>query len=217
MSAIDVLHIWNLALSEVGNSVEVQAEDENSAEANACRRFYAQVRDELLEAFPWPFAKVTVPLVVVETQPTTEWAFAYRYPVDCLTFRRIIGVARNETRQTRVPYLIGRDSTGQLIYTDWTNAIGEYTLALEDTTQFAPSFAKALAYKLASDIAPRVAGGDPYKLGQIAWQKFTRQIEIAQSNALNEEQVEEAPDAEFIRAREGGLSPYPPPISLLGT
>lgn len=193
--------IYNLALSHVGNAKECQSTTENTAEANACRRYYAQTRDEILEEFAWPFAKVTVALALVETDPTTEWAFAYRYPVDCLTFRRILSCLRQDTRQSRIPYLMGRDDEGILIYTDAVNAVGEYTAVVEDTTQFAPTLVQAIAFKLGYYIAPRITGGDPYKLGNRAFQLYQQAMERAANNATNEEQPEELPDSEFTRDR----------------
>ncbi len=163
--ATDVLSIWNQSLSYCGNSDEVQNVDEDSANANACRRFYADDVEEMIEGFQWPFLKVTVALALIEEDPTDEWAFSYAYPSDCRTMGRIQGLLRNETRQSRVPYLIGQDENGTtVIYTDWQDAIAEYTIDGTDPSKFTATFSKALSLSLAIDIAPRVTGGDPTKL-----------------------------------------------------
>ncbi len=201
----DVVSVYNLALSLCGNSDEVQLETENTANANACRRFYAQDVEEMIEDFQYPFLKVTVALALVETDPTNEWGFAYAYPSDCRTMGRIQGLLRNETRQSRVPYLIGQNSDATvLIYTDWEDAIAEYTTDGTDPTKFTAAFTKALALKLAIDIAPRVTGGDPTKLMERLEGKYQRALEIARNAALNEQQVEEAPNSEFTLFREAG-------------
>ena len=203
--ATDVLSVWNMALSFCGNSEEVQAVDENSPNANACRRFYETNLQDMLEDFPWPFLNVTIALAVVVEDPTDEWAFAYAYPSDCLTMGRIQGVLRNETRQSRVPYVIGQYSTGvTVIYTDWANAIAEYTINGTDPTKFSAAFTRALALKLACDIAPRVTGGDPANLMTKIEQRYSKAYEAAKCSALNEEQVEEEPSSEFQRFREYG-------------
>lgn len=203
--ATDVVSIYNLALSFCGNSEEVQSADEDSANANACRRFYETDLQDLLEDFPWPFLKVTVALGVVEENPTDEWAFAYAYPSDCLSMGRIQGTERNETRQSRVPYLIGQHSTGvTVIYTDWDDAIAEYTINGTDPTKFTAGFTRALALKLACDIAPRVTGGDPSNLMAKLEIRASKAIEAAKCSALNEQQVEEEPPSEFQRFRDGG-------------
>lgn len=195
------IDLYNLALSHIGNSKEVQSVNENSAEARACKRFYAQTRDEILREFPWPFAKVTVALALVETDPTTEWKYAYRYPVDCVFFRRILGDCRIEVRDTRVPYLIGQDAEGKLVYTDRQSAVAEYTVAVSDTSTFDPLFAQALAFKLGFYIAPRVTASDPFKLGQRAFTLYQMAVEQARDMALNEQQDDPEPDSEFILYR----------------
>jgi len=207
--ATDAVSIWNQALSLLGNAEEVQSVDENTPSANACRRFYDAAVEEMLAEFPWPFATVTAPLALVATDPTPEWAFSYRVPADCLRVRRLPGALRVETRQSRVPYRIGRDDVGRLLFTDLEDATVEYTQAITDASAFPASFAKALAYRLAIDIAPRVSGGDATKLMERLAPRAAAQLEAAQATALNEEQLDEEPDSEFIRAREAG-SPFVP-------
>lgn len=199
--ATDVISVWNMALSFCGASDEVQVETENTANANACRRFYEQDRDEMLEDFAWTFAKVTLDLALVETDPTTEWGYAYAYPSNCLTLRRIQSDTRNETRQSRIPFLVGQADDVQLIYTDRQSAVAEYTKIVTDPTEFSPSFAKALAYKLAVDIAPRLTGGDPNNLQGKLEVRYLRQLAIARNNDSNNEQPEEEPESEFTRSR----------------
>lgn len=199
-----IVAICNLALSHAGNSVEIQnLETENTSEANACRRFFEQVRDEVLRDFPWPMARRTVALALVANNPTTEWAYAYQYPNDCLMFGRILGVTRNETRATRVPYQMAADGAGgQLIYTDWPNAVGEYQMRLTDSTFWPPDFVQAVALLLCFYIAPRLTGGDPFKLAQRAYQAYRQKVQDAQENAVNEEQEEELPESDFITVRD---------------
>lgn len=197
--------IYNLALSHVGTSTEVQSATENTSDANTCRRYYEQARDRTLEDFAWPFAKVTAVLALVEATPTPEWLYSYRYPSDCLGARRIVSATlsvRNAGPAQIIPYLIGRDSQGLLLYCDLVSASLEYTQRITDVSQFAPSFVDALSFRLAWLIAPRVTGGDPYKLGTRAYQLYLQAIMEAQANALNEEQPDQPPDAEWISDRE---------------
>lgn len=202
MAQIDV---YNLALSHVGVGTEVQSLTENTTEANVCRRFYEQTVNEMLRDFPWPFARRTALLAKVADDPTYEWAFAYRYPADCLKIRRILGVLRNENRADRVPYVIASDTTGLLIYSDWADATNgtyvEYTAALTDLALFPPDFVRAMSYLLASYIGARVTSGDPFKLADRAFKLYLTMRDVAQANSLNEEQVEVLPESSFIEAR----------------
>lgn len=198
-----VVAIANQALRHIGNSIEINdLEKENTAEANACRRFYAQARDEVTRDFPWAFARRTVALALVEENPTPEWAFAYRYPNDCLMFGRILGLTRNEGTGQSVAYETASDGEGgQLIYTDYADAWGEYTSQLTDPTNWPPDFTQCVAMLIGSYIAPSVTGGDPYNLRDRTYKLYLTQVSIAQSNVLNEQQAESLPDSEFITER----------------
>lgn len=196
--------IANLALSHLGVSKEIaNLETENSAEANACRRFYEISRDATLRDFPWPFATKFVALGLVAEDPTDEWKFSYRYPSDCLRLRRLLSGNRTDHRQSRASYKITRDSSGLLLYTDLEDAELEYTLKETDTGRFPSDFTMALSLRLAAYIAPRVAEEDPFQLGQRALQLYQFELSRAQASALNEEQPDEDPQSEFIRGREG--------------
>lgn len=195
--------ICNLALSHLGVGKEIAAlETERSQEASACRRFFDLARDEALRDFAWPFATKIIALGLVEEEPNDEWNYAYRYPTDCLNLRRILSGTRNDTRQTRVPHRIARDDSGRLIYTDTENAEAEYTILVDDPEQYPPDFTMALSLLIASYIAPRVTGGDPFKMGDRALRLYALSIEKARANSINEEQTEEHPESEFIRGRE---------------
>jgi hypothetical protein len=55
---------------------------------------------------------------------------------------------------------------------------------------------------LAGYIAPRVTGGDPFKLGERAVRFYDYEISKAESAAINEEQPDQTPESTFITARE---------------
>lgn len=194
--------ICNMALSHLGVAKEIaNLETENSQEAAACRRFFAQARDNTLRDYPWPFATKIEALALVEEEPNDEWGYSYRVPSDFVRLRRILSGERNDTRQTRVSYRIVRDTAGLLIYTDQENAEIEYTIRETDPTRYPSDFVMALSLRLAAYIAPRLTGGDPFKLGERALQLHEYEIRKAQSSATIEEQADDNPDSEFIRER----------------
>lgn len=197
--------ICNMALSHVGNSIELQDVDtESSAEAQACRRFYDQARDELFRAFRWPFATQIVALALVAEDPTDEWAYSYQYPSDCVTLIRILSGQRTDSRDTRVSYRIVRDATDgrRLIYTDMEDATAEYTVVVEDPNEWPADVAAAVAYRLAAMIGPRVAGGDQFRLADRALQLYAISNAAARAAAMNEEQPDVEPDASLVRGRD---------------
>lgn len=197
------VEICNLALSHIGIGKEIgNLETESSEEAAACRRFYDQARDKALRDFAWPFATAYADLGLIEEDPTTEWSFSYQYPTDCVFFRRILSGTRNDTQTSRVPYQIVYDAAGQRIFTDQSNAVGAYTARVEDPTLYPPDFILALSLLLGSLIASRLTKGDQFKKGDKALAAYSRMIEEAEANSNNEQQPENPPESEFIRARD---------------
>lgn len=197
------VEIVNIALSHLAVGKEIaNLETENSQEARTARRLYETAKDATLRDFPWPFAMKTTVLALVEEEPNTEWGYSYRYPSDCLNVRRILSGLRNDTRQSRAPYRIGQDDSGLLIFTDQQDAELEYTMRADNPLLYPPDFVMAFSYYLAHLMAPQVTGGDQFRLGDKALKFYQFEISRAVSRAINEEQQEEDPESEFIRARE---------------
>ena len=202
--------ICNGALSHLGVSTEIQdLVSEKSKEAQACRRFYDRVRDEVLRDFAWPFAKQDVALAVVtdhtdDENSTSEWSYEYRYPEECIAVRRLYAggaTGRLNRPELRIEYRIGQDDAGSLILTDLEDAICEYTKRIDDPTRYPADFAAAFEFLLAAKIGPRVAGGDQFKLSDRALKLYAAAIAKARSNAANEEQPDEPEAGEMERAR----------------
>ncbi len=194
--------IYNLALSHIGIGTEVASITERSQEALALNRFYVTTRDAVIRAFLWPFATKIVTLGLVEADPNDEWGYSYRYPSDCLFFRRVLSGIRNDTRQSRVPCKIASDSSGQLVYTDSESAQAEYTARITDAGLYPADFELALSLRLASQVAPRLTGGDPFKLGERSLALYNFHIATAEASATSENQDDEQPEAQMIRDRE---------------
>ena len=198
-----ITEICNLAISHLGIGKEIgNLETERSDEASACRRFYTICRDNTLRDFEWPFATKFADLALIEEDPTDEWAFSYGFPSDCIRLRRILSGTFPDTAQTLVSYRRVSSGGSQVIYNNQEDAAAEYTERIEDPSLYTPDFVLALSFLLASMIAPRITAGDPYKMGERAARMYLESINSAKANAVNEEQVEQAPEAELIQARE---------------
>jgi hypothetical protein len=137
--------------------------------------------------------------------------------------RRILSGIRTDSRQSRVTYKIGSDTSGLLIYTDWQAQAQsaatppnptlvpdiEYTFRAYDPSQWPPDFIQALSYKLAYYIAPQLRRGDVTGLAERMGQGYKEAISTAKARAGNEEQPDLIPESEFVRARDGLiLNPY---------
>lgn len=203
---VDQTAICNFALSHLGISKEIANIDEKSESARACKRFWDIAVEETFREIPWSFAIKYEDLGLIEESPNTEWGYSYRYPSDCARIQKIISGTRNETEQTRIPYALASDNEGLLIYADGSEAILKYIKKITDTNFFPADYAMMLSYLLASYIAPRITGGDPYKLGEKTLQMYYLKKSTAAATMYNEQQVDKEPDAETIREREFGYS-----------
>lgn len=193
--------VSNYSIAALGQGKTIaDLETEASAEARACRRFFADARDLTLSAYQWPFATKYATLGLVEEDPTTEWAFSYRKPSDCIHIRRILSGSRNDTRQSRVSYELVGDDAGALIYTDMEDAVLEYTKRVTDIGQWPAGFSLAFGYKLAALIAPSIMGTASQKRQEMDGM-FAVAISQEAARAVNENQPDEDPQSEFERSR----------------
>lgn len=202
MASVSVTDIYNMALSHLGVGKEVGSLTEKTEEARACNRFYETVRDQVLTAFPWPFARKIAELSLVKEDPTDEWDYSYQVPSDCLMVRRILSGYRTDSRSTRVPYIEMNAPSGKYIYTDQEDAFIEYTSRVETSGYYPSEFAIAISFLLAVYVAPRLSGGDPFKNKEYCLKMYDYLIQRAQSSAANEDQPDIEPDSEFIAGRE---------------
>lgn len=194
--------ICNMALSNLGIGKDVANVDtENSQEANACRRFFESAKEAVLADLDWTFATKEATLGLIEANPTQEWAFSYRYPTDCVNMRRIKSGMRNDTQSSRIPFKILIDASGRIIYTDHEDAEIEYTQNLTNTDLFSAEFDLALSFRLASYIAPRLTGGDPFKMKAEMLGQYELEIGRAKKKNMNEETQELQPESESILVR----------------
>lgn len=196
--------IANLALIRIGVSKTITDVDtESSTEARLIRLAWDNERDAVLEDFPWPFARKYVTLGLTGGSSTTavnnDWQYSYGYPSDCLFARRLVTVAgRNNTAPP--PFVIGQDDDGQLIFTDESEAVLEYTARVLDPSRFTALFSSALAWKIAATVATPLSRVKDIMTA--AERGYAIEISRARARALNESQQDDAAESEFIRARD---------------
>lgn len=208
--------ICNAALRHLAIGKPIANLTETTENAQACAAFYDQTRDEILADFQWPFAKrfATLGAVVggTDTIPVNlDWQFSYRVPADALYCRRLLTGTRLDVPETRIPFALGSDATGALLFTDLAHVAAtattpeipqlEYTAAITAEARFPADFAQAFSLKLAFYMAPSLTGGDPNKLGQRAFQLYQMAIANAQDTAWNERQPDQPAESSFIRTR----------------
>ncbi len=150
-----VVSICNLALSNLGAD-NISALSDAGAEARACRQFYDQTLDALLQVYPWRFAGKTVSLAEVTNTEVGKWGYAYRKPVDCLKPRWVrpeysLADPAYQTQQQEIfnPY----DIEGDILFCNLSPAFLRYTAQITDPTKFPPLFVESLSWHLAVRMA----------------------------------------------------------------
>lgn len=195
--------ICNLAISHLGSTKRIANLDtEQSTEAALFRTLYDTTIDIVLRDYRWPFATKIGALALIEEDPNDEWRYSYSYPTDAVEIRRILSGIRNDARDSRVPYKIAYSSSGRILFCDIDDAEVEYTIRITDPQLYPPDFIMALSFRLASYAAPALTAGDPFKMGDRAMKMYQYEISKATATSFNEEQPDQLPDSEFVRARE---------------
>lgn len=197
--------IANLAISHLGKSSEIASlTDDNTDESNAVNRFYSVALGRVMRQWPLPFTRRFQILSKIEDNPTTEWGFSYRAPSESIDHRRILSGNRLDNRQSKVEFWVGQDANGPLIFTNKVNACLEFTFKELVVTRWPEDFKLAFSYVLAFHIAPRLTDGDPFNLQQRVRVLALESLEEMAAKAFNEEEPDEQPDSEFMRARQTG-------------
>lgn len=147
--------ICNMALAHVGVTARItDVDNEKSNEAINCRLFYDHIVELLHETCEWPFALREVALVNLGL-PVNQWAFRYKYPVDCKLAVRIQNpAARTPGTDQKIPFTVRNltDAYGKSILTDQASAILEYNTLITDPNLYNSSFVEALALGLGSHV-----------------------------------------------------------------
>jgi hypothetical protein len=143
--AADETSICNLALGKIGDKT-ITSLDESSNQARACKRFYAQCRDELLRMHPWNFAIARAQLSKLPTAPVFGWAAQYQLPTDLIRIRSFNDV---EVWDVGTQF----ELEGGLLLTDMDEAKIRYVRREENANKYDPLFVTALATLIASEIA----------------------------------------------------------------
>lgn len=202
-------NLANIALGHLGHAIPISDLDtDTSAEASALRLFYEIALEEMLRSFSWPFATKVAAMQLVEENPlededTTErYLYSFRYPSDCLYFRKVINGLISESRLSRVHYKIISDSQGKLLLCNIEEPCCEYTATFaKEPGRWDPDFIMAFAYRLASYVAPMIIGNNHQVVSERVLFFWNMSNKLAQANALNEEQVPQEPDGELVLSR----------------
>jgi hypothetical protein len=140
--------IVNRALTLLGELAITAFTDDKKA-ARLATRDFADERDDLLSIHPWNFAMARASLPANASDPEWEFDYAYDFPVDALTIRKVNGEALD----------YGWHVEGRQIVTDLSAPLEiQYTRKITDANLMPPYFREALAAKLAWGWAETITG-----------------------------------------------------------
>jgi len=143
--AISDTAICNMALLHVGGGRILALGDEDSEEGITCNILYQPTVDEVLASAPWSCAITRRALASLSDDIIGEdFAYSYQLPSApyCLTPLEMIGAKDEEWKVE-----------GRVLYTNQSTVNLRFIQRLADPSKFDPLLVKAIAYRLAADLA----------------------------------------------------------------
>lgn len=189
--------VCNLALAKIGGKT-IMSLDDQSPEARICRRMFEPARDEVLRSHRWNFATKRATLSRLSDPPAFGWSVQYQLPVDCL---RVLQVNGYEELQREGVWEV----EGGRLMTDQDRADVKYIARITDSSLFDAIFVKALAIKIASEIAMPLTGSK-----SLPGELLTEYRQITGPDAMLADATEGRPkrklpwvESDFVAARFG--------------
>lgn len=196
--------ICNQALGRIGVRAflqDVDAETGQASEAETCLVYYDDARDEVLEAFPWPFATRRATLAERADDERQEWTYVYATPTDMLRPLEINTGSRPVLSSLRIPFALEDVGNGEstVLLSDAQDPELIYIARIENTERYPGHFTAALSFRLAADLALAIPGKAP--LADQMWKLYQGALQRAAALAACSGQPDATPDAAFIRER----------------
>ena len=174
--AYSIVGIANLALGRIGVA-EIASLTEDSPAAVRANLTLQYVRDLVLEARDWRFAKVRVALAQSTTTPASRYLFAYPLPTDFIKIPKDIvndpsvfpsgttEVVREDglilSRDINFPYIFEALPDGtECIFSDYDNSSADlflvYIRRVTTPSKYTAHFVDSFAFRWAAEMAPKL-------------------------------------------------------------
>lgn len=192
--------ICNMALGWLG-APPIASLTENRPEARYADQYYDIALEQCLRDHRWNFAQRRVRLAEVDVPDGYGAVYenAYALPVDCLMAHTVLDAGANEME---FEIALAPDGASKIILTHTVDAFLSYTARVDITELFDPNFSRALARRLAADLAVPILKNNPQKV-QEAETLYMNAIRSAQLADAKEGKPEEVEDTPWITARTG--------------
>lgn len=211
------VEICNLALSNI-RAGSINSLDESNLQAQICKLKYALIRDRCLRS-SWQFNKAISPLATIDVD-IYNWAYAYRYPVNCLKINRIIPEYEEVTwgsdivsrlvdtqilpitdHRRQVSYEVFNFSNVKVIGCNETTLHIDYAIRIEDPNLFSDDFILAFSHLLGSEIAVPIVGAEKGRLLRAdEIQLYEEYIDDATASDTNDGFLN-SPESEYVTVR----------------
>ncbi len=146
-----VTQICNLSLAKVGDEAsQMTSLDDDSKEANLCKKFYEPTLRELLESNTWKFSIERTKLSRSTSTPAFEWDYIYPLPADCI---RPLTIRDYSNTNRSYKYNSEWDVSGKNIVTNAESVYLSYVKYIEDPNSMTALFIRCLYTALASKLA----------------------------------------------------------------
>ncbi len=194
--------VANQALGLCGQRDIIDSLLENSAEAIACRTYFATVKQSVLEELEWPWAQKRSTLALLSGVTVEGWTYVYAAPSDLLNadcIHRIESGAQGPD-VSPIPFAVELNAAGNqlVIATDATTPELVYTRDIA-LAMWPAKAIEALAAQLAVNVALMLPVDKVLarSLAPLAAQRLS-QAKAASANSLAQRPI---PNAEVIRRR----------------
>ena len=152
--------LLNDSLSLIG-AAPVTAIDDGSVSANHCQRLYPALRDALIRSHHWNWAMTRIELDQDAIPPTTEFAFSYTLPADCLKVVEFAGADMDTSLSipsfdTRMTSYFQYKIEGKKLMTNYGSAFIVYMARVTNPDLWDPLFYQVVASWLASKLATAI-------------------------------------------------------------
>lgn len=172
---------------------------------------YPFVRDRLLAAYNWGFARRTEALAVLSGTPPIGWSYQYALPADCLIVRRVVdeGGSRYVGRAwypddinlmvPKYPWQIVNTAAGRALVCDLSPAYAIMTFRVTDVNEYPPGFRDALAWWVALELSSALNVDDDVSAKVERWAPQSAAVAFAQDG--NQMLADPAPESPTVRVR----------------
>jgi len=149
--AYTIPQICNLALAKVGDEgSQITSLDDDTKEANLCKKFFEPSLRELLDIHTWGCATARAELARNTTDPVFGWEVAYTLPADCV---RPLEFRDYSDASVFYDYRSEWVIEGRSLLTNATTGYLVYVKYIDDPNLMTATFIRALYTMLASKLA----------------------------------------------------------------